>query len=185
MQIDKFGGMNIDIEPVIEDNRSENQENNSSLHTEIEQETFVETVTETESKKEGNAADVPKFQADTIISLKHVDVCQKDILILSDVNLTIHKGELVYIVGKTGSGKSHLLKLLYGEVPPVNGEAMVAGFNMNQVNAAKIQLLRRKLGIVFQDFQLLYDRSVYENLRFVTKVTGWKEIGRASCRERV
>ena len=167
--------MNIDIEPVIEDNQSENQDGNLVTDERSEQEASPVTTTEHDSEKTDVETKVSEFQSDTIISLQHVDVCQKDILILSDVNLTIHKGELVYIVGKTGSGKSHLLKLLYGEVPPVNGEAMVAGFDMKQVNAAKIQLLRRKLGIVFQDFQLLYDRSVYENLKFVTKVTGWKD----------
>lgn len=153
--------MNIDIEPVFDEQSSDNQEQVKEL--ELEMPSSVEVP---EDKKN---------LTETIISLRHADVCQKDILILSDVNLSIHRGELVYIVGKTGSGKSHLLKLLYGEVPPAKGDVEVAGFNMNNINSAKIQLLRRKLGIVFQDFQLLYDRSVYENLKFVTKVTGWKD----------
>ena len=162
--------MNIDIEPVIEEQSSDNQEQKSILDTES-------VASDVELSEENNSQETEsgKKDTETIISLRHVDVCQKDILILSDVNLSIHKGELVYIVGKTGSGKSHLLKLLYGEVPPANGEVNVAGFDMNNVNSSKIQLLRRKLGIVFQDFQLLHDRSVYENLKFVTKVTGWKD----------
>ena len=161
--------MNIDIEPIIEDSESVAPEG---------------TVPEPESSGFSPVLDEQPFPAEPevspetyrpIISLKHVDIYQKDILILSDVNLTVEKGELVYLVGKTGCGKSSLLKLLYGEVPPHSGEAVVAGFDMNSVRADQIQMLRRKLGIVFQDFQLLYDRSVYENLKFVTKVTGWKD----------
>ena len=82
---------------------------------------------------------------------------------------------MLYVIGKTGSGKSNLLKILYGEVPIRNGELTVAGFNMLKIKSKNIQRLRRKLGIVFQDFQLLYDRSIYENLKFITKVTGWKD----------
>ena len=161
--------MNIDIEPIIEDSESVAPEG---------------TVPEPESSGFSPVLEEQSFPAEPevspetyrpIISLKHVDIYQKDILILSDVNLTVEKGELVYLVGKTGCGKSSLLKLLYGEVPPHSGEAVVAGFDMNSVRADQIQMLRRKLGIVFQDFQLLYDRSVYENLKFVTKVTGWKD----------
>lgn len=111
---------------------------------------------------------------DPVIKLVNTDIYQKNILILSDISFSIMKGELVYVVGKTGSGKSNLLKLLYGEVPVKNGEVNVAGYSMYKIKSRNIQCLRRKLGIVFQDFQLLYDRSVYENLKFVTKVTGWK-----------
>lgn len=155
--------MNIDIEPIVSDEVTVPSGTVGSVEP-------AENVESTEPKVNPIP---PAYQP--IISLKHVDIYQKDILILSDVNLSVEKGELVYIVGKTGGGKSSLLKLLYGEVAPHCGEAVVAGFDMNAVKPDQIQMLRRKLGIVFQDFQLLYDRSVYENLKFVTKVTGWKD----------
>ena len=110
-----------------------------------------------------------------VIRLKNVDIFQQKILILSEVSFTINKGELVYVVGKTGSGKSNLLKLMYGDIVPQNGEIEVVGYDMHKIKTKNIQRLRRKLGIVFQDYQLLQDRSVYENLKFVTKVTGWKD----------
>jgi len=110
-----------------------------------------------------------------VISLKDVDIYQHKILILSQVSFTVNKGELVYIVGKTGSGKSNLLKLLYGDVSPANGEIQVAGYDLKKVKSRHIQKLRRRLGIVFQDYQLLQDRSVDDNLRFIAKVTGWKD----------
>ncbi len=160
--------MNIDIEPIIEDSENFSPEESAS----------EAVVSENADMAEKDHLQEPKLSPEAyrpIISLKHVDIYQKDILILSDVNLTVEKGELVYLVGKTGCGKSSLLKLLYGEVAPHSGDAMVAGFDMNRVRTDQIQMLRRKLGIVFQDFQLLYDRSVYENLKFVTKVTGWKD----------
>ncbi len=160
--------MNIDIEPIIEDSENFSPEESAS----------EAVVSENADMAEKDQLQEPELSPEAyrpIISLKHVDIYQKDILILSDVNLTVEKGELVYLVGKTGCGKSSLLKLLYGEVAPHSGDAMVAGFDMNRVRTDQIQMLRRKLGIVFQDFQLLYDRSVYENLKFVTKVTGWKD----------
>jgi len=110
-----------------------------------------------------------------IIRLKNVDIFQQKILILSDVSFTVHKGELVYMVGKTGSGKSNLLKLMYGDIVPTNGEIEVVGYDMHKIKAKNVQRLRRKLGIVFQDYQLLQDRSALDNLKFVTKVTGWKD----------
>jgi cell division transport system ATP-binding protein len=109
-----------------------------------------------------------------VICLQHVDVCQQKILILSDVCFSIHKGEFVYIVGKTGSGKSNLLKLMYGDITVQTGEAEIVGYDMKNIRPKNIQRLRRNLGIVFQDYQLLQDRSVYDNLKFITKVTGWK-----------
>lgn len=110
-----------------------------------------------------------------VVCLKHVDIFQQKTLILSDVSFLVNKGEFVYIVGKTGSGKSNLLKLMYGDVQASSGEVIVADYDMNKINTKNIQRLRRKLGIVFQDYQLLQDRSVYENLKFITKVTGWKD----------
>ncbi|MGB4204305.1 MAG: ATP-binding cassette domain-containing protein [Bacteroidales bacterium] len=111
---------------------------------------------------------------DTIIELNNVSIFQKNILVLSQVSLTINKGEFVYIIGKTGTGKSSLLKVLYADLPVAEGYVNVAGFNLNGLKRKNIPQLRRKLGVVFQDFQLLTDRSVNDNLLFVMKATGWK-----------
>ena len=110
-----------------------------------------------------------------ILQLKDVAVYQNNNLILSNINLAIGKGELVYLIGKTGSGKSSLIKLLYGDLPLTQGQGKVGGFNLKKLNEDKIPLLRRKLGVVFQDFKLLTDRSVYDNLAFVLKATGWTD----------
>ncbi len=111
-----------------------------------------------------------------IISLQGVSVYQRDNLILSEVSLNIHKSEFVYLVGKTGTGKSSLMKTLYADLPLREGQAEVAGFNISQLKHKEIPFLRRKIGIVFQDFQLLNDRSVNDNLIFVMKATGWKDM---------
>jgi cell division transport system ATP-binding protein len=111
---------------------------------------------------------------DTTISLKSISIFQNDNLVLSDINLEIEKGEFVYLIGKTGSGKSSLLKTLYADLPLKNGEGEIAGFDLKKIKSKEIPLLRRKLGIIFQDFQLLYDRTVEDNLKFVLKSTGWK-----------
>ncbi|MFM7767160.1 MAG: cell division ATP-binding protein FtsE [Bacteroidota bacterium] len=110
-----------------------------------------------------------------IISLKDVNVFQQKNLVLSQVNLQISPGEFVYLIGRTGSGKSSFLKLLYGELPLLQGTGQVAGFQLNALKEKEIPFLRRKLGIVFQDFQLLPDRSSRENLVFVLKATGWTD----------
>jgi cell division transport system ATP-binding protein len=112
---------------------------------------------------------------DTIIRLVNVSVFQKKNLVLTQVNLEIDKGELVYLLGKTGSGKSSLLRTLYADIPLEEGEASIAGFNLKTIRSKEVPFLRRKLGIIFQDFQLLIDRSVNENLLFVLKATGWKD----------
>jgi len=114
------------------------------------------------------------MELDTIINCENIDVFQKDTLVLADVNFKISKGEFVYLIGRTGSGKSSLLKLIYADLPVKRGIAMVAGFDLKGIRNRDVPLLRRKLGIVFQDFQLLSDRSVNENLMFVLKATGWK-----------
>ena len=119
----------------------------------------------------------------TIIHLSNANLYQSNHLILSNVNLDIKSGEFVYLIGKTGSGKSTLLKTIYADIDLEHGEAIVADFNLNQMKYTQIPYLRRKLGIVFQDFQLLSDRSVNENLYFVLKATEWDEKGR--MRERV
>lgn len=117
----------------------------------------------------------PKRMADAIIELRHANIYQGHNLILMDVNLTINKSEFVYLVGKTGTGKSTLLKTLYGELPLKEGEGMVAGYELRTLDWKKVPYLRRTLGVVFQDFQLLTDRNVNDNLKFVLRATGWKE----------
>jgi cell division transport system ATP-binding protein len=110
-----------------------------------------------------------------IIQLSHVNIYQGDNLILQDVNLTVNKGEFVYLVGKTGTGKSSLLKTLYGELGLREGEGMVADFNLKGLDWKRVPYLRRNLGVVFQDFQLLTDRNVNNNLKFVLRATGWTD----------
>jgi cell division transport system ATP-binding protein len=112
---------------------------------------------------------------ESVISLKNVNIYQGNNLILQDVNFEINKGEFVYLVGKTGTGKSSLLKTLYGELTLTEGVASVVGFDLRQMDWKKVPFLRRNLGVVFQDFQLLTDRNVHENLRFVLQATGWKD----------
>jgi cell division transport system ATP-binding protein len=111
---------------------------------------------------------------DNIIKLENLSVFQRNILVLSEVNISIEKGEFVYLIGKTGTGKSSLLKTLYAELTVIDGEANVVGYNLKELRRHDVPYLRRKIGIVFQDFQLLSDRSVNDNLNFVMKATGWK-----------
>ena len=111
--------------------------------------------------------------AEAIIELSNVSIFQGENLILKDVNLVVNKGEFVYLVGKTGTGKSSLLKTLYGELPLKEGEGTIAGYNLRELTWRKIPYLRRTLGVVFQDFQLLTDRNINENLKFVMRATGW------------
>lgn len=113
--------------------------------------------------------------AENVISLSNVDVFQQKHLVLSNVNLNITKGEFAFLIGATGSGKSSLLKILYGELHIGNGEGSVAGFNLKSLSGKEVPYLRRKLGIVFQDFQLLIDRTIEQNLEFVLKATGWTD----------
>jgi len=113
--------------------------------------------------------------AETIIELKNVNIYQGDSLILQDVNLTVNKGEFVYLVGKTGAGKSSLLKTLYGELSLKEGQGTVAGYDLRQLTWKNVPYLRRSLGMVFQDFQLLTDRNVVDNLKFVLRSIGWKD----------
>lgn len=118
-----------------------------------------------------------------LIDLQGVDIFQQESLVLSDVELKIKKGEFVFLIGATGSGKSSLLKTLYGELKLKKGTARVADFDLRKLKTKKIPYLRRKLGIVFQDFQLLTDRSILENLLFVMKATGWKD--KTKIKERI
>jgi cell division transport system ATP-binding protein len=112
--------------------------------------------------------------SETIVQLSHVNIYQGKSLVLRDVNIDINKSEFVYLVGKTGTGKSSLLKTLYGDLPLTEGQASVAGFDLTALTWKTVPYLRRNLGVIFQDFQLLTDRNVRENLKFALKATGWK-----------
>lgn len=114
------------------------------------------------------------MEMDTKIKLCNATISHPGNVVLTDINFEIKSGELVYIIGKTGSGKSSLLKTLYAELPLEKGNGVVAGFQLEKLKSKNIPYLRRKLGIVFQDFQLLIDRNVYKNLLFVLNATGWK-----------
>src|SRR5688572_15393495 len=119
---------------------------------------------------------------ESIISLENASIFQQKNLILNNIDLSIHKGEFVYLIGKTGSGKSSLLKVLYGGIKLTQGEGSVAGYNLRKIKNKEIPFLRRKLGIVFQDFQLLSDRTAKDNLEFVLRSTGWAEKARINER---
>lgn len=112
---------------------------------------------------------------ETLICYKNVEVHQQELSVLREVNLELGKGEFVYLIGKVGTGKTSLLKTFYGELEVMEGEAEVLGYDMRSIKRKHIPQLRRKLGIVFQDFQLLTDRCVYDNLEFVLRATGWKD----------
>ncbi|MBV5311907.1 MAG: ATP-binding cassette domain-containing protein [Prolixibacteraceae bacterium] len=112
---------------------------------------------------------------ENIIELVNADIVQRDHVVLTDISLEIKTGEFVYLIGKVGSGKSSLFKTLNAELPLDKGEGKVAGYNLAELKTRDIPFLRRKLGIVFQDFRLLSDRNVYDNLAFVLKATDWKD----------
>jgi len=123
------------------------------------------------------------FSTDPIVRVKQASIFQDNQTVLSDISFELEKGELVFLIGRTGSGKSSLLKTLYADLPLRLGEISIAGFNLNTLRPKDVPLLRRKLGIVFQDFQLFEDRTVAENLFFVMKATGWKD--RAKMKKRL
>lgn len=113
--------------------------------------------------------------SESILELHNAAIYQRENLILSDVNVKVNKGEFVYLIGKTGTGKSSFMKTLYGDLPLTEGEGEIAEYDLRTLKSKEIPHLRRKLGIVFQDFKLLQDRSVRANLLFVLKATGWKD----------
>ncbi len=113
--------------------------------------------------------------SDIIIELNNISIFHRKNLLMNDVSFKVERGEFVYLIGKTGSGKSSIMRVLYGDLPITQGEAHVSGFDLGKIKRKEIPLLRRKLGIIFQDFQLLTDRSAKENLMFYLKATGWNE----------
>lgn len=115
------------------------------------------------------------FSTESVLNLDHADIYQGSKLILGDVSFQIHKGDFAYLIGRTGSGKTSLLKTLYADLWLQNGKGFVAGYSLDKLKPRDVPFLRRKIGIVFQDFQLFPDRTVEENLRFVLKATGWKK----------
>jgi len=122
------------------------------------------------------------FSNDPVVSVKEVSIFQDNHTVLSDVNFEIDKGEFVFLVGRTGSGKSSLLKTLYADHPLRLGDVNIAGFQIRGIKSSQVPLLRRKLGIIFQDFQLFNDRTVAENLMFVLRATGWTENSKMRAR---
>ena len=111
----------------------------------------------------------------TVLELKNAAIYQRESLILSEVDVTVYKGDFVYLIGKTGTGKSSFMKTLYGDLPLTEGEGHIVDFNLRTLKEKDIPYLRRKLGVVFQDFKLLTDRNIKDNLLFVLKATGWKD----------
>lgn len=118
-----------------------------------------------------------------LIDYKNVDIYRKELLVLKNVNFSLEEGEFTYLIGRVGSGKSSLMKTMYAEIPIDNGEATIFDYDLNKIKRKDVPMLRRQIGIVFQDFQLLSDRSVYDNLLFVFKATGWKN--KAEIDERI
>jgi cell division transport system ATP-binding protein len=116
------------------------------------------------------------MSSNSIIKLVNADIFQRENLILAGINVSILEGEFVYIVGKVGSGKTSLIKTMNAELPLQNGEGVIAGFDLQHLKSKDIALLRRNLGVVFQDFRLLTDRNIFKNLEFVLKATGWKQV---------
>ncbi len=123
------------------------------------------------------------MEEDILLKLENVEICREENRVLHDACLTLRNGEFVYVIGKVGSGKSSLLKSLYCEIPILQGEARIMDYNLTKIRRKDIPYLRRRMGIVFQDYQLLTDRNVFKNLEFVLKATGWKK--KSEIKERI
>ena len=123
-----------------------------------------------------------EFSSEPVVKVEEASIFQENLTVLSEVNFEIQKGEFVYLIGRTGGGKSSLLKTLYADLPLRLGNAQVAGYDIRNIKRKEIPYLRRKVGIIFQDFQLFPDRTVAENLLFVMKATGWKDISKMKKR---
>lgn len=122
------------------------------------------------------------FSEEPVLKVSSVSILQEDQQVLNDISFQIEKGEFVYLIGRTGSGKSSLLKTFYADLALQSGEIHVAGYGIHKIIAQEIPYLRRKIGIIFQDFELFYDRSVAENLEFVMRATGWKDKAKMKSR---
>jgi cell division transport system ATP-binding protein len=122
------------------------------------------------------------FSSDPVVSVRDATIFQDNSTVLNNINFEIDKGEFVFLIGRTGSGKSSLLKTLYADLPLHLGEINVVGFNIRKIKSSQVPLLRRKIGIIFQDFQLFSDRTVGENLNFVMRATGWKDTAKMKNR---
>jgi cell division transport system ATP-binding protein len=144
---------------------------------------LIPTIPKTNNQQLNNPTlNTSTYMSEPIIEIKNASIFQRENLVLSDVNLTLNQGEFIYLIGRTGSGKSSLLKTLYGELPARDGYFHMAGYDLTKLRRKDIPYLRRKIGIVFQDFQLLFDRSVEKNLEFVLKATGWTDANEISNR---
>ncbi|MBV6644857.1 MAG: ATP-binding cassette domain-containing protein [Cyclobacteriaceae bacterium] len=122
------------------------------------------------------------FSQEPVLDIANATIFQDNTTVLSSINCQVGKGEFVYLIGRTGSGKSSLLKTLYADLPLRLGDIRVAGYGIRQIKAKEVPFLRRKIGIVFQDFELFYDRTVAENLQFVMKATGWRDKAKVKSR---
>lgn len=122
------------------------------------------------------------FSEEPVVRISNASIFQEDHTVLSEIDFNIDKGEFVYLIGRTGSGKSSLLKTLYADLPLRLGQAEVTGYQVNNIKTKEVPYLRRKVGIIFQDFELFFDRSVAENLTFVMKATGWKDPAKMKSR---
>jgi len=134
----------------------------------------VGTVIEKQLDEQGVHVNRSEFDNTPVVHLDRVDIYQEKHLVLHDITLELERGAFVYLIGKTGSGKSSILKTVYGALPLVKGEGTVAGFDLRKIKKRHLYKLRRRLGMVFQDFNLLFDRNMEDNLTFVLRATGWK-----------